>query len=117
MPPIRVVFAALPPMLRDLLRDALAEWTDARIVGESDRPEEVAEAVGRGAELLVAEERPTGIPCTYLRLMHRDPRLRLVTVTPDGRRAALYRLEARVLGDLPPRELVEAMRRSGAGEA
>jgi hypothetical protein len=70
-------------------------------------------AVGaRRADVVLAEARGPGLPAGYLELMYRHPRLGLVLVAPDGRGASLYRMvpERRLLADVSPRTLAEALR-------
>lgn|GEM_PF-3251199 len=114
MPRTRLLLAALPALLADIVRDALAAEPEVEVVGTVAA---TADALDRaldadGADVVLAETQGLGLPDNYLELMHRHPRLRLVLVAPDGRSASLYRLvpERRLLADVSPRALAEAVR-------
>ncbi|HEX8695878.1 MAG TPA: hypothetical protein VF746_25910 [Longimicrobium sp.] len=113
MPRTRLLLAAVPPLLADIVRDALAEEPGVEVVGSAagDLFDAVAAS---GAHVVLAENGGGGLSDLHLRLMYRYPRLKLLTVSPDGRRVALWRLvpERRVLSDPTPRGLAEAVRRA-----
>lgn len=113
MPRTRLLIAAVPPLLGDIVRDALEGEPGVEVVGRNTEPAELDASVNAcRADVVLAEERGPALPDPYLDLMYLHPRLRLLTVSPDGRRASLWRLapERRVLADVSPRGLAEALR-------
>ncbi len=117
MPHTRLLLAAVPPILSDIIRDALADVHGVEVVRET-AGEDLAESVARSrADVLVTEDAGQELSDRHLGLMYRHPRLKLLTISPDGRRAALYRLmpRRRLLVDVSPDGLVAAIR--GAARA
>jgi hypothetical protein len=112
VPRTRLLIAAVPPLLGDIVRDALADEPGVEVVGTAD-DEDLSRSVDAcAADVVLAEENGAALPDPYLRLMYRHPRLRILTVSPDGRQASLWRLapERRALADVSPRGLADALR-------
>ena len=80
----RLLIASVPPLLGDIVRDALESEPGVEVVG---RGGEMADLDACDADVVLAEEPGPALPDPWLRLMYRHPRLRLLTVSPDGRRA------------------------------
>jgi DNA-binding NarL/FixJ family response regulator len=113
VPHTRLLLAAVPPILSDIIRDALADVHGVEVVRETAGEEDLAESVARSrADVLVTEDAGQELSDRHLGLMYRHPRLKLLTISPDGRRAALYRLmpRRRLLVDVSPDGLVAAIR-------
>jgi len=112
VPRTRLLIAPVPPLLGDIVRDALAGEPDLEVVGRSGEDDLEDRVDACAADVVLAEETGPRLADPYLRLMYLHPRLRLLTVSPDGRRASLWRLapERRVLADVSPRGLVGALR-------
>jgi hypothetical protein len=112
VPHTRLLLASFPPILRDILTDVLAEESGMEVV-QGGAGEDLDRSVARsGADVVLVEEGSADLPDPYLRLMYRHPHLRLLTVSPDGRQAALYRLvpERRLLAEVTPGGLAAAIR-------
>ena len=112
----RVVLAALPAMLADIVRGTLARHPDLEIVGDvGDRaallPLIQATAATVALVGLEAEESPEGC----LALLRACPALLVLAIDPDGRRA--YRCEMRmqvsVLTELSADLLLAGLRATG----
>ncbi|HEX8391843.1 MAG TPA: hypothetical protein VF665_05725 [Longimicrobium sp.] len=108
----RVLLVAVPPLLGDIVRDALAAEPGVTVVNGGSAGELEDDVAAARADVLLAEDAGTELPDRYLRLMYRQPRLRLLLVSPDGRNAALWRMEPRrrALREVSPRALVDAVR-------
>ena len=99
-------------MLRDVIGDALAEESEVEVVAAADGEGLDASVARLRADVVLVESGGAEIPDPYLRLMYRHPYLKLLTLSPDGRRAALYRLvpERRAVARVTPGGLAEAIR-------
>jgi hypothetical protein len=113
VPRTRLLLAAVPPLLADIVRDALAAEPEVEVMpaqafapGELDRRLETT-----GADVLMAESDGAGLTDRYLELMYRHPRLTLLLVSPDGAAAAVCRLvpERQVLVRPSPGGVAEAV--------
>jgi hypothetical protein len=111
VPQTRLLIAALPPLLGDIVRDAVAGAGDVEVVGRSADDGLFAAVDATGPHVVVAEDRGPALPDLYLRLMLSHPFLQLLTVSADGRHAALWRMapERRVLADVSPGGLAGAL--------
>jgi hypothetical protein len=111
------LIAPVPPLLGDIVRDALADEPDVEVVGQSGEDDLEDRVDACAADVVLAAETGPALADPYLRLMYLHPRLRLLTVTPDGRRASLWRMapERRVLADVSPRGLAGALRATVRG--
>lgn len=104
---------AVPPLLADIVRDALAAEPGVEVMpaGPAD-PDLLAERLASTpAEVVLAESGGAALTERHLELMYRHPRLTLLLVSPDGGTAATYRLapERRVLARPTPGGLVQAV--------
>jgi hypothetical protein len=104
---------AVPPLLADIVRDALAAEPGVEVMpaGPAD-PDLLAERLANTpAEVVLAESGGAALTERHLELMYLHPRLTLLLVSPDGGTAATYRLvpERRVLSRPTPSGLVQAV--------
>jgi DNA-binding NarL/FixJ family response regulator len=105
---IRVILSQMPPMLRDILHDALQAEPMIRIVGEVEQNADAAEAAAReGAHVVVTGEfrKDDRVSCRLL-VVHRAS-------GAAGQRSGTghgIELHEKPLGDVSPGELVEAIR-------
>lgn len=108
MPAARLYLAELPPLLADIVRGAVASAAGIEVVGEG----RTSDAGSCDADVVLAEAAGAALPAPLDHLLFRNPRMRLLTLSPDGRTAALWRLvpERRALEEASPRSLVEALR-------
>jgi DNA-binding NarL/FixJ family response regulator len=116
--PGTLILAAVPPLLADVVRDALAAERGMEVARAPADPGELSRRIDEtGARLVLAEARGAGLPDTLLELMYRHPRVKLLLLSDDGRAAALYRLapERRPLAEATPRALAEAVRAATQG--
>ncbi|MFL5383913.1 MAG: hypothetical protein ACJ8GN_15435 [Longimicrobiaceae bacterium] len=114
----RLLLARVPPLLADIVRDALAGEAEVERVDPAGGLDRLSERVARtGAQVLLAEGGEAPIPNDLLELMYRHPRLKLLLLSADGRTAALWRLvpDRHALAAATPRALAEAVRAATAG--
>lgn len=112
MPHTRILLASLPPLLRDILGDALAGTAEVELVA-SGEGEPLEQSVDRlGADVVLVEAEREDVLDPYLSLMYRHPHLKLLALSSDGRRAAMYRLvpDRRVLAEVTPGGIAAAIR-------
>jgi len=109
----RVVLAHVPPILRDIIRDAVVNAPDVEIVGTIEDPEPLGPPLERvqADVLIVGAATPDDVTLAR-QVWATRPRLRLLTIGPGGRRAMLLELRPNrvILGDISPQGLVAAIR-------
>lgn len=108
---IRVVLAAMPGMLRDIVRDAVVSQPDMRIVGDFGEGHRFLEAL-EGADVAIIGARQAEDSAVASRMLAASPRIRVVVVATNGRRAVLWEMRPYkvALHDVSPQALVTAVR-------
>jgi DNA-binding NarL/FixJ family response regulator len=110
---IRIVFAHLPLMLRDILRSAVAGQSDMEVVGEVAEVEELPFTLRRTApDVVILGLHQWEVPELFTPLFDEDPWVKILAVTSDGREAVLYELRthAMPIGEVSPQGLAKAIR-------
>jgi DNA-binding NarL/FixJ family response regulator len=100
-------------MLSDILAEVLGEQPDMEVVGRSDNMNEmVSEAGHRSAEVVVVGLVDSALPDECMALLDDSPRVKVLGITTDGRRAFLYELQPQrsALGEVSPEGLINAIR-------
>jgi DNA-binding NarL/FixJ family response regulator len=112
VPAARVFLAELPPLLAGIVRSTLAATPGLEVVGEGGADA----AAAAGSDVVLAEAPGAGLTDSLHRLLYRHSRMKVLTISPDGRRAALWRLvpDRRALAEVSPGSLVEALRAAAA---
>lgn len=111
MSEIRLLFAALPTMLGEIIRHAVQSEADLRIVEEKDALDDLSEAVARTRpDVLVVGVDDGILPRECARVMYELPFASTLTISQDGRVSSAYRLR-------PERILVESVSTGGIIEA
>lgn len=116
MSEIRVLFASLPGMLSDIIREAVEGQPDLRITEVHDTLDDLVEAVARtGPQVLVVGSVGAELPRECLRAMFERPHPNTLTVSLDGRRTTAYRLRPHgvVRENLTAAGVVEAIQELG----
>jgi len=121
--PIRVLLAGMPRMMVDIVKDSIARYDDIDVVGEvprggaaeHDRLIDAARTAKADVILMIAaelEDTPD-----YDCLLYKRPRLKILTISADGRYGFLHKLmpEVMPLGEVSPGVLVEAIRSTSSG--
>lgn len=120
MTAIRVVVADIPVMIRDLIREALADQHDLVIVGEAEEREEAVRiAIDQRADVLITECKTEQLPKRYQELLLRLPTLGILSILSDGGSAELYtlKLDLQRIESIGMAELLAALRMLGKGQA
>ena len=115
---VRVLLAGMPRMLADIVSAVVVSQTDFELVGDVAGTTGLARAASEAAaDILVLGGRLQRREA--LRLLCRSPRMKIVTIDPDGHGGVLYelRLDRSVLDDISPIALVAAIRRGAANSA
>jgi DNA-binding NarL/FixJ family response regulator len=110
--PTRVLLACLPGILADIFRQIL-DQPDVEVVGVVDDPVETLLDTGSTqADVVVLGIREAELPGLAGQLLDEYPRINVLAVTPDARRAFLYKLrpELVALGEASPDRLLAAIR-------
>jgi DNA-binding NarL/FixJ family response regulator len=108
---IRILLVAVPPLLGDILR--CTSEPDVRVVGERHRLEALVEAVDDAdANVVVFGTDEPGLPEASRVLLASRPRLKIIGISSDARRATLHELRphSQWLGEMSPRQLLAAIR-------
>jgi DNA-binding NarL/FixJ family response regulator len=110
---IRVVFAELPRILRDILHQSLLTEPDVVLVGEAADLGELERIVERGeVDVVVLGHPDADLPASHYKLFDAGTRMRILAIADHGRLTSLYELRPhRVrLGDGSPKDLVQVIR-------
>jgi DNA-binding NarL/FixJ family response regulator len=113
MAPIRILLSQLQGMLRDVVLQLLDGQADMTVVDDVDDPIDTLLAAGRThADVVVLGMEEDELPGVASHLLDEYPHLKVLAVTPDGRRAFLYELrpELIALGEASPDVLLQAIR-------
>jgi hypothetical protein len=108
---VRVLLAGMPRMLADIVSAIVASQTDFELVGDAVGTAGLALAASQAAaDILIRGGRLQRRQA--LRLLWRSPRMKIVTIDPDGHGGVLYelRLDRSVLDEISPIALVAAIR-------
>jgi len=109
---IRIHLGPMPTMLRSILGDLLRQHPDMVVVGESAPSEDsLKTARDERADLLITEDGAGGSG-TCLDAILKGPRLGIVALSADGRRASAVNLVRQpILDDEEQQSLADAIRR------
>jgi DNA-binding NarL/FixJ family response regulator len=111
----RVVLAALPPLLRDIVRATLNRDPDIQVVTEIDHADAAGVAIDRAdahvAIVGVAPNEWTALGTIVRRLLASHAHLTIIALASDARSGYVYRLEPRgiAIDDISPSSLVRAI--------
>jgi DNA-binding NarL/FixJ family response regulator len=111
--PIRILLVDMPQQLRDILRRHLIAGDGFVVAGESLDTVGLVEKVGsaRAGAVVFGTDSPD-LPAVGRELLDSYPRLKLLAVSSDGRRAAIHWLgpQKKVLVHVSPTHIIEAIR-------
>jgi hypothetical protein len=110
-----VAIVDLPPLQAELVGDWLGRQADFEVKEPDSGPLASAGGTLEGIDVLItgSERTSAGV---VAELLERHPRLRILSIRPDGRGSVLARLvpELAVLGDTSPHDLVALLPRASA---
>jgi DNA-binding NarL/FixJ family response regulator len=113
------VLLAVPSSLRNALHPVLSDADDIEVATTAVDALEILLAAGAlPADVVVIVIEDEAIPGIATHLLAEYPHLRVLGVTGDGQRAALYELEPRQvsLGEISPSGLLDAIRAAVGSE-
>jgi hypothetical protein len=119
---VRILLAALPPIVIGIIKDIVAEHDDLGIAGEVATSENLArDAAAVCADVVIVGTAETSDGNAFAEQLFRSPRLKIVAIAPERGLGFLHDLQPRTiaLGEISPAELVAAIRTasgSGAGQ-
>lgn len=108
---IRVRFAHVPQLVRDVLTHAISSQPDMELVPESSADTPSGPAGSEPDAVIVGAEDRQDLQAVTA-VLWQWPRTQVLMVTIDGRQSALYRLQPQRtdLGELSPDEIVDRIR-------
>ena len=109
---IRLLFASLPSMLSEIVRNAVEAQPDMKILHEASTLAELEAAPWPRADVIVVAAEKGALPRECTRLMYERPHTRTLSISPDGRLTAMWRLlpHGVTVEDVSPDGLVAAIR-------
>jgi DNA-binding NarL/FixJ family response regulator len=121
----RLLIASMPPLLADVVRAVLAGEAGVEVVGElegvhgDDAADLAVTVAARGADVVVTGADGAALSEPFRRLMYRCPGVPVLSLSPDGRTAAVWRLvpEGRMLAEVSGTGLADALRALRGGAA
>jgi hypothetical protein len=106
---IRVVLAELPGLISDLVKRALLERPDIKVVREIGATCDPGEAVeAEDFDVVVTSIHGSAIPDRYQRLVFGPPHVAVVAISADGRRVEAY--DRKVIREVGLEQLVDVIR-------
>jgi DNA-binding NarL/FixJ family response regulator len=111
--PIRIVFAELPRMLRDILHASVADEPELELVGEASNLEDLKRLVEhRGVDVVILSLADSELPESHYGLFEADAWIRILAIAGHGRNASLYEMRPHraFLQQGSPEELLRIVR-------
>jgi chemotaxis response regulator CheB len=111
--PIRVLLIGMSQMQINIVRNILASQEGIVIAGETPERSEITRVLTTvKADVVVTSAAAETDENSYRELLYRRPRVRILTITADGRQARIHRLEPHVttIVDLSQTSLIAAIR-------
>ena len=110
--PTRVLIAAMPPLLSQILLSLVADEARVEVVEIEDGAANLANVLAkREVDVVITREAGGEVPERWTDLLFANPRLRLLALSPDARTLFQHRLapERVVLRDVSPMALLAAI--------
>lgn len=110
---IRVLLAQMPPMLQDIVKDAVTHEPDVEVVGALAVREQFLPVLERvGVDVLVVAAPQADDAEIPERVWEKWPHIKVLMIATGGRSAVLHALRPHriLLGDVSPQRLIEAIR-------
>jgi DNA-binding transcriptional LysR family regulator len=113
---IRIVLGGMPPLLHDIVIDALAGEAEIEVVRDLGEENGVVPALSGGTvDVVIVGARQPEDSALAARVFRASPHSRVLVIATSGRSAVMHQLApvTRTLGELSPQGLVEAIRGRG----
>lgn len=112
---MRVLLGSVPRLLASILEEAALDWPDVEIVATTDATDLTHDLDQLDPDVLLLGLNGEESLESQIGLLRTSPRLRVLGITPDGRRVSVLELRPQIseLGNLSPAELFGAIRAGG----
>ena len=110
----RVFLGGMPPLLHDIVSDALKNQADVHLVGDLSAGDAVVSALRNDTiDVVIVGARQPDDSALVTEIFASSPQRKVLVIATSGRSAVLYQLRPhkRTLGDVSPQSLLEAIRR------
>jgi DNA-binding NarL/FixJ family response regulator len=110
---IRIVLGGMPPLLHDIVMDALAGQPAIEVVRDLGEEDGVARALSEGTvDVVIVGARQPEDSALAASVLRASPHSKVLVIATSGRTAVMHQLcpVKRALGELSPEGLVEAIR-------
>ena len=108
--PIRIVVAEVPRLLRKIIEDAITREPDMMLVEAEGRDLDMVVRNSGAHVAIVVADRPESVARRHRQVFLEHPELKLLMVTDDGRSAQLLEFRRRLMSDVSPQAIVQAIR-------
>lgn len=113
--PIRIVIGDVPRLLREIIEEAVTGEPDMMLVEGEGGDLDALVRKSNADVAIVADDSPDR-GASHRQLLVEHPELKLLMVTNDGRSAQLIEFRRRMMSDVSPQAIVQAIRdAAGAG--
>jgi DNA-binding NarL/FixJ family response regulator len=111
---LRILLAELKPMLREIVRNSVANEPDMQIVGDTDNRERVFESISDVDVVILGAPEPSDSVLAQ-DVLRASSSTRVLAIAANGRSASMWLLQPYPvpLGEVSPTSLVGAIRASG----
>ena len=114
---VRILVDEMPRLLREIVEAAVRFQPDMELVNAPDGNDLPMVIKGRQVDVVIAGEREADNPGLGEQLLLKNPHLKVVVVTEDGREARLFELRQVRVPDVSPQGLVDAIRAAVADKS
>jgi DNA-binding NarL/FixJ family response regulator len=112
--PIRIVVGEVPRLLRAIIEEAVTRERDMMLV-DADGIDLAALVRKSGADVAIVADDAPDRGVRHRRALVEHPDLKIFVVADNGREAQLLEFRRRLMPDVSPRALVEAIRDAASG--
>jgi DNA-binding NarL/FixJ family response regulator len=109
---IRVLLAKMPALMLDIIHHVIAAEPDMAVIGVVDDGDLPAAVLRARADVVVVGQDAQAERDSYLQLLLRHPRVKVLAIADNGKSGSLYELQPRrvSLGKISARTLTQAIR-------
>ena len=108
--PIRILFGEMPQMLREIVEDPIRSQPDMKLIHNGNR-HDLPTAIKRARpDVVIVAEREVNDSLSLEQLLLENPRLMVLVVSRNGRKANLSQFRRIPVAEVSPQGLVNAIR-------
>ena len=108
--PIRILFGEMPQMLREIVEDPIRSQPDMKLIDSGDRHDLPMAIKSARADVVIVAERGVYDSVSHEQLLLENPRLMVLVVSRNGRKANLLQFQRIPVLEVSPQGLVDAIR-------